>query len=331
MTEQNFPAGIDPGMELYAGGMPYVGTRELTAEEHQELKLIRRRVRMQCWGRWLAIPLVYFSLLALAGTISDALDYNSSLHIIPTILVLLATFGVLPVLFLRTQDIGQAGKLLKQSVVSPRLYIFRRDAFPGAVEGYVEVIAGVAAPLNRASDFEVFAASQLIWSVDGQRVRDYQPLYFQKTAARPAQAIPPAPVLSTTGDASSLQNTVRRQLSPDEKQEIRRLGWQMLRTPLLMGLGIDILGFGSVTACLMVGFTIQWSYKLISFLLVGLFLNAVLAVCVGLYRKLRVDARDGYALVHTGPNGAVTETLPNFNYRWIEDGRPAGWRLVPGG
>jgi hypothetical protein len=204
---------------------------------------------------------------------------------------------------------------------------------------------------------EVLAGSGRVWRVRGELVRHW-------IVALSAEVPEPPPVAAVAAQwlepvAESQEGTLlggRRELSEAEREELRRFAGRLWRHPLPWAVGFTLWLSMPVTVLIFAGHSdsgVDWWIRFAFLAAVTLWIDLHLLRALWIARRLQQDAREGQVLIfrtHPGPapvpsEGGLTkpdeplekerdllpetvEVLPQSQWCWTEDGRPAAWRTV---
>jgi hypothetical protein len=163
--------------------------------------------------------------------------------------------------------------------------------------------------------------------------RDGRPTDLEEPAVIGAAAPPPdepptyAVAADPAGEARAL-GLVRRALSRDERDEIRRHARRFARIPASLLAATALAGAALGVWLVEEGRTLARGS--------GLLWVVVLALAwwraVGARRlaaRLRADESEGWVLRATAGSAAGMEILPSSRANWTAHGSPAAWRLAP--
>lgn len=336
-------------------GIAFAEERPLNDEERAALQEEARHSlrRSYAWG--CAMPSILMIFIMIGGSITAGQEYNSTIQTILTILII-PLFFILPSFFLlRAKDqykIRQtARKDLRKGFVkcycgfAPGVQI--NDASSKGEEpasenpGPLAKIADVEVPLLSPITLEVFSGSRRLWQVNGIRVKKLIRPPEEYIATQPEQARIAAkwvePIRITTEHTIDFSQIGRRDLSPEEGEEIRkraRTVWQRPGWGALFFTGY----FGGIAL-------IDWSLKTpmhmkpIAYVYIALTIWAdFIFIKVAWWAwRLAKDAKHGVVLITRMPDktkngefqskGSVLEWLPFSKSKWSINGQPAAWRL----
>jgi hypothetical protein len=191
---------------------------------------------------------------------------------------------------------------------------------------------------------EVLPVSQRVWRANDRPVRGWFVVSWARTAEQPEVARIAAGWLEPVGTIEDVDlHQGQRELSAEEKDELRRYAKDLWRKPLLPALIFSLWCFPLAAYAL---WTSRWPADL-----GGVMLAILTAVTIlsdyGVFLRLRQARRIGRDLAwgfviivraraddEKGAEGAAPgeehlyESLPHSGLLWTEDGRAAGWRKV---
>jgi hypothetical protein len=281
----------------FACGMPESGARPLTGEERGRVGALRRALGRSALLRGLAVPAI-----AVAGAWAGAA-------------LLAARWPALAVAVFAGSAFGVAAALLAL-----------RDAVRERSRVARDLAAGEALLFARGTrSVEVLAHARRVLARDGAPADLAERAPMGSAAAPPAEARTWAVAADEGGGALEL-GLVRRALTPEERDEIRRHASRLRRIPgaLVAATALGGAGLGAWLARRGApggGNALLWA--------------AVIALtwwrALGARRlaaRLREDEADGWVLRATAGDRAGTEVLPASRARWTARGAPAPWRLL---
>lgn len=336
-------------------GIALVEERPLNDEERALLQQETRHSlgRSCAWG--CATPVVLITLIMIWGSMSVGHDNDSAVQTMLACIALVVFFGLPAFFILRANDQYKIRQTALQDLRKGSLKYYHGfapgvqiDEAPSKGEepasenpGPLAKIANVEIPLLKPITLEIFSGSRRLWQVNGIRVKKLICLPEEHTARQPEQAriaakwVEPAQI--TTEHTIDFSQIGRRDLSSEEKEEIRRRTrtvWQRPGWGALFFTGY----FGGIAL-------LQWSTKTplhvkpIAYLYIALTIWAdSLFIKVAWWAwRLAKDAKHGVVLITRMPDktkngefqskGSVIEWLPFSKSKWSINGQPAAWRL----
>ena len=185
---------------------------------------------------------------------------------------------------------------------------------------------------------EVLAASGRVWRVQDQPVKMWMMVPIVQVAQTPEMASIAAQWLQPV--ARSEQGTLlsgRRDLSPGERDELRRFARRLWLRPLPAALGLS-LWLGALLGLMLsqgrLPPTIDGRVHLAFLALLTVVSDALLASALRTARRMCQDAHAGQVIIVQVEQVAegrepsdVVEVLPLAGRQWTAAGRPAAWRM----
>jgi hypothetical protein len=325
-------------------GLPLAGERVLSDGERVILQNEARRFLFQGCAGGCLIPIVFFGGLMFAAGTFDAMK-DSPYQGIVMVVCLVASLLIPAIVVLLTNDSQGAGKSARKDLREGRVKIYRGQPL-GVTEGAeIEAeIGGVRLKLSTPVTLEVLTASRRLWHINEQRVSKFVVLPKEHTASLPPQAALAAkwaqPAVRVAENVLDASQSGRRDLSSEEREEIRRRARTLWRRPTFIAAAllawiimclIPVIFYGArlkvepgayllivaaLWACYQSARTLTWSWRLAR------------------------DAENGFVIVTRlpAPNhaagpagehvvGPVVELLPASKWAWSADGQPLSWRL----